>query len=97
LGECFGAQTRLALLYAENLPPAFFDVSSQEAGAILQKLRNYGVRLAVVAPPGHVTMSSRFSELAAAEKRDNLFGIFVTRDKALAWLVDLHNPRPTYR
>jgi hypothetical protein len=96
LGECFGAQTRLALLYAENLPPAFFDVSSQEAGAILQKLRNYGVRLAVVAPPGHVTMSSRFSE-AAAEKRDNLFGIFVTRDKALAWLVDLHNPRPTYR
>ena len=47
----------------ENLTPAFFDLSSGEAGAILQKLRNYGIRLAVVCPPGRVLMSSRFGEM----------------------------------
>jgi len=30
-----------ALLYSSNLPPAFFDLSSREAGTVLQKLRNY--------------------------------------------------------
>jgi len=93
LGECFGGETRFALLYAENLPPAFFDVSSSQAGDILQKLRNYGVRLAVVAPPGSVEMSSRFGELAAAERRDNAFRIFESRDDALAWLARAHAPR----
>jgi hypothetical protein len=34
------------VLYSENLPPAFFDLSSGVAGAILQKLRNYKIRLA---------------------------------------------------
>jgi hypothetical protein len=86
LEECFAVPCRSALLYAENLPPRFFDVSSQQAGAILQKLRNYGVRLAVVAPEGSVEMSTRFGELAAAERRDGSFGIFDTREAALAWL-----------
>ena len=87
LGECFGANTRWALLYAENLPAAFFDVSSRQAGDILQKARNYGVRLAVVAAPTTVAMSSRFSQLAAAERRDNMFGTFESRDEAIAWLT----------
>lgn len=38
-----------ALLYAPNLT-AKFDLSSREAGAILQKLRDYRIRLAVVCP-----------------------------------------------
>jgi hypothetical protein len=51
LEACFSAGTRAALLYAENRPATFFDLSSGQAGAVLQKLRNYGVRLAVVAGP----------------------------------------------
>lgn len=86
IGECFGLQARSALLYAENMPPAFFDVSSQQAGVILQKLRNYGIQLAVVAAPGSVSFSSRFAELAAAERRDHAFAIFDNRDEAIAWL-----------
>lgn len=86
VGECFGAQATLALLYAENLPPSFFDVSSRQAGEILQKLRNYGLRLAVVVAPG-TAVSSRFHELQAAERRDGAFRIFDTRDAALAWLT----------
>jgi hypothetical protein len=88
LEECFAVPTRSALIYAENLPRDFFDVSSQQAGAVLQKLRNYGVRLAVVAPPDSVLTSRRFSELAAAERRDRAFGLFDTRAAALAWLAD---------
>ena len=83
---CFSAGARTALLYAENLPPAFFDLSSGQAGAVLQKLRTYGVRLAVVAPPGRLRVSSRFGEMVAEERRGPHFGLFETRDAALEWL-----------
>ena len=86
IGECFGAHTTLALLYGENLPPAFFDVSSRQAGEILQKLRNYGMRLAVVVAPG-AAVSRRFHQLQAAERRDGVFAVFDSRDAALAWLT----------
>ena len=87
LEQCFSVPTRSALLYAENLPPAFFDVSSQRAGAILQKLRNYRVRLAVVADATAPTASRHFGELMAAEQRDGAFAIFDSRDAAIAWLA----------
>jgi len=52
LEACFSAHARAALLYSSNLTPRFFDVSSREAGEILQKLRGYGVRLAVTIAAG---------------------------------------------
>jgi hypothetical protein len=85
--ECFSSRTRRALLYAGNLPREFFDVSSQQAGTILQKLRSYRVRLAVVAPRDSIPMSSRFHELMAAEQRDDAFGVFDDREAAIAWLI----------
>ena len=42
---CFGASTDRVLLHAENLPVEFFDLSSGVAGSVLQKLRNYRIRL----------------------------------------------------
>ena len=75
-----------ALLYAENLTDAFFDLSSRQAGAILQKLRNYGVRLAVVCPAGTVQFSRRFGEVLAEERRGRFFGAFDTRREAVEWL-----------
>jgi hypothetical protein len=74
------------LLYSHNLPDAFFDLSSGQAGAILQKLRNYRVRLAVVCPPGSVQFSSRFGEVVAEERRGQYFNVFETRDEAREWL-----------
>jgi len=88
LEACFSTGTRAALLYAENLPAAFFDLSSGQAGAILQKLRNYGVRLAVVSRPGRVRASSRFGEMVAEERRGRHFGLFETRDAAWEWLAE---------
>jgi hypothetical protein len=86
LEACFSAGARAAVLYAENLPAAFFDLSSGQAGAVLQKLRNYGVRLAVVYRPGQIRVSSRFGEMVEEERRGRHFGLFETRDTALEWL-----------
>ena len=83
---CFSGGARRVLLYPPNLPPGFFDLSSGDAGTILQKLRNYGIRLAVVCAPGRVAFSSRFGEMLAEERRGMHFGVFDTRDAARAWL-----------
>lgn len=79
---CFSAGVKLALLYPENLTSRFFDLSSGEAGDILDKLRRYHLRLAIVCPPGEVRLSSRFRELLSDDLR-----MFDTRDEALDWLT----------
>lgn len=83
---CLSNATTSVLLYAENLTGAFFDLSSGEAGAILQKLRNYRMRLAVVCAPGRVQFSSRFGEMLAEERRGRHFGVFETHGVAREWL-----------
>lgn len=85
---CFSEGAKAALLYAANMSPAFFDLSSGEAGSVLQKLRNYGIRFALVLPPDGVQFSSRFGEMVADEQRGKHFGIFTTRQAALDWLAD---------
>lgn len=86
---CFSARTHDALLHPANLPPAFFDLSSRVAGEYLQKWRNYRIRVALVAPPGSVTASSRFGEMVAEEAARGAFRLFDTRDAAVAWLEEL--------
>lgn len=85
---CFSAGTRAALLYSSNLTPRFFDVSSLDAGEILQKLRNYRIHLAVVLDPDAAPASRRFHELLEAERRDAHFSVFSDRPAAVAWLAD---------
>jgi hypothetical protein len=84
---CLSARTRAVLLHPANLTPAFFDLSSGDAGAILQKLRTYGVRLAIVCPPGQLTFSRRFGEMLAEEARGPYFRVYGTRAEARAWLA----------
>lgn len=83
---CWYHEVDAVVLYASNLTPHFFDLSSGEAGNILQKLQTYRIRLAVICPPGTVTFSSRFHELLAEVKRGRAFGVFPSRPEALAWL-----------
>jgi hypothetical protein len=85
LEACFAAGARSALLFAENMPDGFFDLSSGQAGSILQKLRNYRVRLAVVG--GSERFSSRFGEMVAEESKHSYFGVFETKDAGRAWLA----------
>lgn len=86
LEACFAAGVDSAVLYAPNLTPCFFDLRSGEAGAVLQKLRTYRVRLAVVCPASHVQFSSRFREMADEEKRGDYFGVFESVEAAREWL-----------
>jgi len=82
LEACFAARARAALLYPANLTPRFFDLSSGEAGEILEKLRQFRVRLAIVCAPGAVTVSSRFPEILCDDLQ-----LFDTRDAARHWLA----------
>ena len=81
LEACFSARVRAALVYPENLTARFFDLSSGEAGEILEKMRRFHVRLAIVCPRNTVKMSSRFSEILSDDLR-----MFDTRDEARQWL-----------
>jgi len=83
LEACFSARARVALLYPENLTPRFFDLSSGEAGEVLDKLRRFQVRLAIVCSPGTVPFSSRFREIVS----DDLC-IFETCEDARLWLAE---------
>ena len=85
LEACFEHGTRRLLLYPENLTPHFFDLSSREAGEILQKLRNYHVHLAIVRTP-ELQLSTRFGELLADEEREPYFRLFDERAAAVEWL-----------
>jgi hypothetical protein len=85
LAVCFEHAAYAILLYPENLTEHFFDLSSGEAGVILQKLRNYHVRLAIVRSPT-LRLSSRFAELLADEGRGPDFGLFDERAAAQEWL-----------
>jgi hypothetical protein len=86
LEACFAHGVNSALLYAPNLTEKFFDLSSGEAGAILQKLRNYRIRLAVVCPPGSVRFSRMFGEMAVEESRSGHFQVFDSAQAAREWL-----------
>jgi hypothetical protein len=85
LETCFAEGVDRLLLYAENLPGHFFDLRSGEAGAILQKLRTYHVRLAVVRSPA-LPLNRRFAELMADEQRGRDFRLFDARAEAEEWL-----------
>jgi len=87
MDACFSHKTTLALLHASNMPEKFFDLSSGDAGEILQKLRNYRIRIAVVCPPGRVKFSRMFPEMAEEEARVGYFRIFETAEEARAWIV----------
>jgi len=84
LEACLSANVRAALLYPENMTARFFDLSSGEAGEILDKLRRFQVHLAIVCTPGSVNFSSRFREVLSDDLQ-----VFETREAARAWLAGM--------
>jgi hypothetical protein len=82
---CANAGVDRMVLYPENLPEDFFDLSSRVAGEVLNKLRMYQVRLAVVRTP-RLKLSSRFGEMLSDEWRYGYFGLFDDLPAALDWL-----------
>jgi hypothetical protein len=76
----------LGLLFdAGALPPAFFELGSGVAGELVQKLTNYGIRMAAVVPDLE-SRPERFREFAREANRGRQFRFFATRREAVEWL-----------
>ncbi len=73
------------LIESRMLPPEFFDLRSGFAGEFLQKLVNYGLRLAAVFP-NEAAYGERFREFLVEAKRGRSFRSFSERADAEAWL-----------
>jgi hypothetical protein len=75
-----------ALLFDHGaLPAVFFDLRSGVAGELVQKLVNYGLRMAAVVPDLSVH-SERFREFAREANAGRRFRFCATRVEAIAWL-----------
>ncbi|MBN1755196.1 DUF4180 domain-containing protein [bacterium] len=86
LNECANHNTNLILLRAENLTPGFFDLSSREAGEILQKFSNYRIKAALVISSDQ-EKSRMFNEMSLETNRGNIFRIFEKVEQAEQWLL----------
>lgn len=74
---CGENETDRLMVHADNLPEAFFRLSTGLAGAIFLKFNLYRIRFAAVLTPELVWESNRGSE----------FRVFYDRQKAEDWLL----------
>jgi len=84
---CYENNTNRVLLYTENFSDQFFDLSSGEAGMILQKFSNYSVKVAAVLKLDEVPHSHKFEELVVELNWGNQFHFFDDLEQAESWLL----------
>ena len=82
---CGNAMVARIVLYPENLPKGFFDLSTRIAGEVLNKLRMYRIRLAVIRTPG-LKLSRHFGEMLVDERRYGYFALYESLEEAMDWL-----------
>ncbi len=85
---CIESGASALLLDEGALPPAFFDLSSGVAGALVQRLATYGVRMAAVVPNPSIH-SRPFQDFAREASAGKQFRFFSDREHAIAGLADL--------
>ena len=88
LVRCIEHGSYALLLDRAALPASFFDLSTGVAGELVQKLVNYGVRMAAVVPDLSAH-SPRFQEFAREANAGRQFRFFATREGAVAWLTSV--------
>jgi hypothetical protein len=76
----------LFLLNESDLARDFFELRTGLAGDILQKISNYGVRVAIVGSFATIR-NRRFRELMFESNKGTLVRFASTKDEALSWLV----------
>jgi hypothetical protein len=86
ISACVEHGTHQIILYANNLAPDFFDLKTQLAGTLFQKLANYHLRGAAIISMGQVK-SERFKELILEYNRGQLFRFFEDKEAAEKWLA----------
>lgn len=87
VAACFEQSTRALLLDRPALPPEFFDLRTGLTGELVQKLTQYGIRLACVVPDLSA-QPERFQEFAREASRGERIRFFASKTDALAWLAD---------
>ncbi len=86
VGACMEHDSRRLLLDHGSLPADFFDLSSGVAGELVQKLTNYGIRMAAVVPDLGVHSTS-FRDFAREANQGAPFRFFQARGEAVEWLT----------
>jgi hypothetical protein len=86
VAACGEHETSRLLIHGENLSPAFFQLRSGLAGAVLLKFSNYRIKAAVLASPDQVGRG-KFYEFVLETNRGRQFGVFFDRDQAEQWLL----------
>ena len=84
LETCYACGCRALLVRSENLARRLAP-GAGDADAVIQKLLDYGVRLAIV---GDDRSGRPSDEPASARMVRRDIGIFATREDALAWLAE---------
>ncbi len=87
IGFCFENRLDRVVLYADNFPKNFFDLSSQTAGLLLQKFSTYRIRMAAVVDLDKKAHSSHFPEMVAEENRRGMFHLCSSLEEAEAWVL----------
>ena len=86
VSRCYEIDTDRVLVEAAALPADFFALPTRFAGEFLQKLENYGLRLAGVVPP-EGDYPERFREFLREARSGCGFRSFDARAEAERWLA----------
>ena len=92
IGACLEHDADGLLLQHGALPTTFFDLSSGVAGELLQKLANYGIRMAAVIPDP-ILHSASFQSFVREANRSASVRFLPTAEEARAWLSGGVPPR----
>ena len=85
IGGCIENDSYQILLYEGNLSPDFFDLKTQLAGTLFQKLANYHLRgVGIISLENK---SERFKDLIIECNRGKLFRFYEDKEAAVKWLV----------
>lgn len=85
VAACFEHRAQALLLDRSALPPGFFDLRTGLTGELVQKLAQYGVRLACVVPDLGA-QPARFQEFAREASRGGRARFFESKADAVSWL-----------
>lgn len=85
VAACIEHGTNLAMLPTDCLSPQFLQLSTRIAGAVVQKLEDYGIRAVAVLDVEHT--SQRFQEFALESNHGATFHVCKSMDEAERWLV----------
>lgn len=86
VSACMEHGARGVLVEATDLPEAFFALRSRFAGEFVQKLLNYGIRLAAAIEPDPAR-GDKFAAFVAEARHGRQFRVFDARVDAEVWLA----------